>query len=633
MSLNKLPIPRQLALSFSKQWEDYGNTSSPALVELWTIIFQTFNDCIERNVSGSEREYAVIPAVTGSGKTLCYQWYAAELAKQSLGESESQHGMLIVTSLTKEADEAVNNINKWAGSGSEVAVAYHSDSSIKRMHDESCLNNFQIVVITHEYFKRHHHLKSLRRGTYQKVISFNDKERELVVIDESIEMVNNICITQEDIKLVEVNLSTLLSRGYDQIDNEHRLLQYLDKNYKTLFIDTSTLDVRQAFIPLNNNNDLVKSVSIDLKLTQKNVIDLFSFKHSIELLEGEELLNINQALGKEGKDKIVRAVNDFQYLLDSHLYLYQDKEYRVSTMELPLKSVVILHATALIDTVCQIVPNVKVINELPRVKRYSNVTVEFFKTDHALGKGLTSNFVLNEHYMTDFVSTMDFIEYRNGVLFTHLDLERQHPLLKNYCQVNHFNNLNGINDYNECTDVFIYGHMYLPDYIFYDLQYHSNDSSTVEQRKSNIKVLRYSRMASDVVQMINRGICRGIVNGEAPKMRVSILMPNNSHLVKVIKDAINQEMPGVNTVESQTSFKFGSDDRGSQLSELDSKFLEVLKGCKEGQRFASLCSDAGITKSGKETLMVHLKDPNSPLSKASHFELRKDGQYKVFKKA
>jgi hypothetical protein len=351
------------------------------------------------------------------------------------------------------------------------------------------------------------------------------------------------------------------------------------------------------------------------------------------LLEGEELLNVNQALRRDGKDEIVRAANDFQYLLNNHLYLYQNKEYRVSTMELPLKSVVILHATALIDTVCQIVPHVKVINELPRVKRYSKVTVEFFKTDHALGKGLTSDLVLNEHYMTEFVSTIDFFEDRKGVLFTHLDLEKQHPSLKNFCQVNHFNNLNGINDYNECTDVFIYGHMYLPDYIFYDLQYHSNDGSSVEQRKANIKVLKYSRMASDVVQMINRGICRGIVNGEAPEMRVSILMPINSHLVKVIKDAINQEMPGVNTVESQTSFKFRSDDRGYQLSELDFKFLEALKSCKEGQRFASLCSDAGITKSGKETLMVHLRDSNSPLSKASPFELRKDGQYKVFKKA
>ena len=79
-SNNKLPVPHQLALSFSKQWEDFGNTSSPALVELWTIIFQTFNDCIERNVNESEGEYSVIPAVTGSGKTLCYRWYAAELA-------------------------------------------------------------------------------------------------------------------------------------------------------------------------------------------------------------------------------------------------------------------------------------------------------------------------------------------------------------------------------------------------------------------------------------------------------------------------------------------------------------------------------------------------------------------------
>ena len=143
MTLNS----NQLALSFSKQWEDFSNTSSPELIELWTIIFQTFNDCIERNVSGAEREYSVIPAVTGSGKTLCYQWYAAELSKQARIGDTSQPGMLIVTTLTREADEAVKNINSWAGN--QVAVAYHSGSSIKQMRDESCLNDFQIVVITH----------------------------------------------------------------------------------------------------------------------------------------------------------------------------------------------------------------------------------------------------------------------------------------------------------------------------------------------------------------------------------------------------------------------------------------------------------------------------------------------------
>ena len=43
MAINKLPFPRQLALSFAKQWEDFGNTSSPELVELWTIIFHAKN--------------------------------------------------------------------------------------------------------------------------------------------------------------------------------------------------------------------------------------------------------------------------------------------------------------------------------------------------------------------------------------------------------------------------------------------------------------------------------------------------------------------------------------------------------------------------------------------------------------
>jgi len=36
------PDSNKLALSFSKQWDGVGNTSSPELIELWTIIFQTF---------------------------------------------------------------------------------------------------------------------------------------------------------------------------------------------------------------------------------------------------------------------------------------------------------------------------------------------------------------------------------------------------------------------------------------------------------------------------------------------------------------------------------------------------------------------------------------------------------------
>jgi len=572
----------------------------------------------------------VVPAVTGSGKTLCYQWYAAELAKKAGIDDESQPGMLIVTTLTREADEAVNNINSWAGG--QVAVAYHSDSPIKRMHDESYLNNCQIVVITHEYFKRHHHLKSLRSSTYQKVISFNDLERSLIVIDESIEMVNNICIAQEDIKLVEVNLGTLLSKGHDQLYDEHRLLQYLDQHYITLYTDTSQLDKPPAFIHLSNKDNLVASISCDLDLIHEKVVDLFSLRHSIDLLESDELLRVNRALNNNGKDEIVRAANDVRYLLDDNLYLYRNKEYRTSTMELPLKSVVILHATALVDKVCQIVPNVKVIDNLPTVKRYNNVTINYIKTDHALGKGLARHYELNESHIISLAGSVEFFKAREAVVFTHLTVEQQLGITELY-RLDHFNNLNGVNDYNKCTDVVIYGHMYLPDYIFYDLQYHTHNALTVDQRGVNNTHLKYSRIASDVIQMINRGICRGIVNGEAPDMRVSILMPVNGHLTKVIKDAIAQEMPGVITQESVEHLKFGSDSREGRLSNLDSKFLEALKGCADSQSLASVCNEAGIAKSGKETLIVHLKNPNSPLSKAAPFELRKVGQYKLFKKA
>jgi hypothetical protein len=139
-------------------------------------------------------------------------------------------------------------------------------------------------------------------------------------------------------------------------------------------------------------------------------------------------------------------------------------------------------------------------------------------------------------------------------------------------------------------------------------------------------------MASDVIQMINRGRCRGIVNGKAPEMRVSILMPKNKPLTSAIELAIQIEMPGVNVIEHPSFFKFLSEDNSKKLSPLSQKFLEALKDYTDEVSFASVCNGVGINKSGKETLIRHLKDPNSPLSKASPFIAKKAGQYRLFKK-
>ena len=83
--------------------------------------------------------------------------------------------MLIVTTLKKETEESVELINECADK--KVAVAYNSDSDIKLFNKEHLFDAYQIVIIQHEYFKRHHHLRLSSRSAYRQMMSYKGKDR------------------------------------------------------------------------------------------------------------------------------------------------------------------------------------------------------------------------------------------------------------------------------------------------------------------------------------------------------------------------------------------------------------------------------------------------------------------------
>jgi len=554
--------PSELAQSFSQQWELFGNTSSKELIELWTKIFTTFNESNQRNKDNSNKKYSVVPAVTGSGKTLCYQWYAAELIK----DSSNDCGMLIVTNLINEANKAVENINKWSISNS--AVTYNSDSWFKQFGNEKHLNDFQVVVISHEYFKRHHHLKSVNSRIYEQVASYKDTERSIVVIDESIEVINHIGINKDDIE--EIGSWSWINK--ETVGIEHELIEYLKNNFITLFPNS-----KKSIEVIGSNKDiLIASISQYLNIQPREVVDLFSMKESLKAIRKDPKL-VNDSIS--GKTSLIQKINDIKYLLDDHLYRHTSgnrTHYRTSILELPDKSLTILDATANVNKVYDHFPHTEII-KLPIVKTYENVTLTCLKLDDRskLGKDSFKDKIKELHHNNiSNLTAVPLFSNKEYVVFTHKTLKDQLQQEK----IDNFGNLTGVNTYKDVEVIIIYGIHYLPQYVYYDYKFQSSNQD-VSVFNGEVTDLQYSNITANIIQMINRGRCRKIVNGKAPEMQVTLLLPSNKNLNKIIIESIRKEMTGINIAVEDSDLKMTYEDVGKldgRVTDGDRRLIDCI---------------------------------------------------------
>ena len=201
---NPMDTPNLVA-KFSKEiWEEHNGTPSDKYLKLWKIIFSKLNECDIRNRQSeyTYNKYFVIPAPTGSGKTLCLKFYAAELARQN-----QDAGMVILSKFNSEIKETVEDVNKMVGK--DVAVAYYKGTKVKDQHFEEELDNYQIVVTTHQYFKLHHYYNAADQDTYRKVMSFKGYARNIMAVDEAIDLLDTFEITKSLVAILEAKANIL----------------------------------------------------------------------------------------------------------------------------------------------------------------------------------------------------------------------------------------------------------------------------------------------------------------------------------------------------------------------------------------------------------------------------------------
>ena len=619
-TVSHMPIEaRKLAERFSLEvWEKGGSASSEALINLWTKLFESFNEVWLRNQSINifDKKILVIPAPTGSGKTLCMRFYAAALAKTQ------DKGMVIITKLKSEAKEAARQINEWSESDDRVAVAYHSSSEFT--HNEGVLKNYSVLIITHEYFIRNHHPGSPNHSKYKQLMEFKDGIRTCAVVDESIELIQHIGISKELIDNISVDIQVpFQDKAIDGLEDEYRLLSFLSGNYESLFFDELP-KIKITHID-GAREILVSKLEKELGVSEKEII---------------ELLKLDKTINSIGRDD--SKIGNIRYLLDDGLYLYKSGktvEYRTSTLEVPSQSMVVLDATANVNKAYSYYQDIEVV-ELPKFKSYENVTIRLHSAKSGLGKNTLVGQTFAEDRANLHAINMFFMDSDNSVVFTFKDLKKDILDELPEISLDHFGNLTGVNTYKDKEHIVVYGMHYMPQYVRFDEQYQAlGKEAFLEDNKKDRQELMNYGIAADIIQMVNRGRCRGIIDGnKAPNMTVELPLPDNKPLSDIIISQINEEMPGVNIVMASGLLKVKYDDnKPKKAVGKDTLFISNIDTSLDKIKVSEVMSLIEATKKDKERINRHIgnskyRDSYLYLSlKKMGYSAIKDGQWYLIK--
>lgn len=146
-----------------------------------------YNHCVDLNSKGCSIQI-VIPAATGSGKSVSARKYLSQIAKMGMS------GLLVVSevSVAIEAAEEINSLAREA-----VAGVYHSISDKNPMHGlwYDIKDLPKIAIITHAMFIQ----RSDSGKDIEALKTFEGKHRDIVIIDERIDLIKRESFGTEEV--------------------------------------------------------------------------------------------------------------------------------------------------------------------------------------------------------------------------------------------------------------------------------------------------------------------------------------------------------------------------------------------------------------------------------------------------
>jgi hypothetical protein len=514
-----------------KHWtENLGNVSSRALQKSWLQLAENFkNQIINHNDPTLYSQWRVLSHPCGAGKTQSTIQYAAKLADNPDG---CHPGILIVTRLKAGCDELVSQINQY---GSRVtAVGYHGDTDTPL----SALAEYPVVVITHRAFEIAVGLLSMegedaaksKWSCFQAFHGQFPNTRKLIVVDEAIDLCEP---AKADLDGLRATLGVIPQAVRDRCPGEITALQ-------------SVIDQLEMIHNEGKGGQSTRHINFNLEYPP-SFAGLLSF------------LQLNQERFDPKREHEYR-MKQLQHILKQWAYYHRSAAeghtFRSSRSLLPdqCRGAVVLDATAMINGTYKIQEQCELIPPPKGSRRYKNVTIHF--TRYGMQAGKTRMQKVAPELFPKLIKDLNtrFSPDQKVLVVSHLSTEhflKTEPAKFQLC-TSHWGELDGSNEWQNCDAVVLAGLPYLPTYWSINTVIGAKGEQSDEwlgtEGRDERRELRLTRMAAYVVQAINRGKARRVINthGDCEKTDVYIVKPFNKEEVDRLITLIREAMPEIN---------------------------------------------------------------------------------------
>jgi hypothetical protein len=589
-------------------WKSLGNCPSRKLQSVWQQLCFTFNE----QSTATDTKWRVIQPATGTGKSQGLALYSA------MHRDQSEVGILIVVRLISQAEEMTTLINRLAGK--QIANDHHNQNHLSTAE----MAQTQVLVVTHRAYELS--LDKYSQGCEQKFSSFMTYDhcfggqRELVVIDECLDIVKQYQVTLSDL------LFALGAMPYEIQQDPRFTVQFELLN-----------SLKQTLVVLTSETTSDQMVTTEAQ----HLPDGLSFRQLRDVcnqLPWDKLL-LNTECQKDRLrlcSKIDRTLEASQATLEQwHFYSRKGKRHTLNTSALVLpddiKGAVILDATASQNLLYQLFADKVEIKPVIEARSYRNVTIHVAEVS-GIGKGSMTKQAKSR--TTDLINDLSqrLPPHAKTFICSHKDVECHVALYETPFEMKtgHWGAIDGRNDFQDCDTFVCFGlpyrdrvmasNMYFAIKGPQESEWLQHSSKRADHGYTDIRqAIEEGLVTADVIQAINRIRVRRVVDedGNCELANCYILLGRNASGIRLL-DSIRKAMPGIKVKEWALSMdekaKLTERPKNYHRSRYAEGLIKYLEGRLPGQWSAKqLRAALDIPATRWKALCKELKIKDSPL--------------------
>lgn len=551
----KIPIdPERFVQVFSEKFQNWGNTITDELKETWKQNCLAMNNAIAFKDDGLK---FVVSAPTGSAKTENTITYCAMLP--------SEVKVLIVSNLSAEGIRLADDINREAIELGKLnpetnilkAVAYNS-KSIKDYIERiaylvtDTLDKYQIVIITHNQYKKHF----LGSDAWDKL----SKDRDLIVIDEAIDTMEELSVTEHDISIAKNFFGALMDTRVFNYKNSERYKKEYDKLSKDLYslqhINEVDGDSEKIGTRLIYSKEQSKDILIHLGILKYWSLELILEDHQYEcsyILTGIK----NEKYDKKIQRQIEKTLKSLARMDRQQSYItYNGKYYSYNRVidHIPNHSVVCFDATSDINQIYSLREkyhdDVVRIPRIPNVRDYSNVNL--YPIRYKVGKEAIGNQFVDDilRHLPLGEKTLIITQIANEKIIEDY-IKEKHP--NSIVDVTHWGAITGLNTWQDFDTCIIAGLNNKPTSFVYNraLAASNEDETFGDNQNDTAEQVRVSDLVAEIIQAFNRIRIRKVTQegGKCDPANIYITLPIYNH--QLYLSMIKAHMTNINIIEDQ----------------------------------------------------------------------------------